>query len=101
MDTKLIDTIKAIHSSHVQAAIAVTGGGAQALSWLMEIPGASKTILNIDVPYSAEALENYLGWRPNKAVSGKVAKYMAHRAFQNAVNLNSCLLYTSDAADEP
>jgi nicotinamide mononucleotide (NMN) deamidase PncC len=89
MDTKLIDTIKAIHSSHVQAAIAVTGGGAQALSWLMEIPGASKTILNIDVPYSAEALENYLGWRPNKAVSGKVAKYMAHRAFQNAVNLNS------------
>ena len=89
MDTKLRNTIKAIHSSHIQAAIAVTGGGAQALSWLMEVPGASRTILNIDVPYSSKALENYLGWSPNTAVSGKVAKYLAHRAFQNAVNLNS------------
>ena len=89
MDPTLRNTIKAIHSSHIQAAIAVTGGGAQALSWLMEVSGASRTILNIDVPYSGKALENYLGWSPNTAVSGKVAKYLAHRAFQNAVNLNS------------
>jgi hypothetical protein len=45
-----------IHASPARAVLYVTGGAAQALSWLLCVPGASRTVLDAAVPYSRAAL---------------------------------------------
>ena len=66
-----------IHDTPTLAVVAVTGGGAAALSDLLNVPGASRTVLELRVPYAAEALADLLGAEPAQAVSTATAAAMA------------------------
>lgn len=65
----------------------MTGGGVQALAWLLGVPGASRTILEARVPYSSTALADFLGYEPRQVVSPKTARDMARRAHRRARRL--------------
>ncbi len=54
------DVVEGIHSSGRKLAVVATGGGSQALSWLLNHPGASRVVLEAQVPYCDRALEDYL-----------------------------------------
>ena len=88
MDAKLREAIEGIHASPTKAVIAATGGGAQALAWLLGVPNASSTVLEISVPYAGEALAEYLGRSPGRVVSEEVAMDMAQLAYERASHLS-------------
>ena len=73
MTHEIRQIIQNIHDSPYQAVITIAGAGSQALTWILTEPGASKTILEINVPYSTKSLNDYLGEPQNKMVSEKVA----------------------------
>lgn len=80
--------IESIHGSTYQFALAMTGGGASAGSMLLGVPGASRTILEVQVPYSEPALVRYLGKVPDQFCSAQTAIDMAEVAFVRAVMLS-------------
>ena len=79
--------IARIHASPFMAVIVVTGGGAQALTDLLTVPGASKTVLEALIPYSDRSLEEFLGAVPRQAVSMETASALAQNAHQRARKL--------------
>ncbi len=84
MNPQTRNLIERVHASPALAMVAVTGGGAQAISCLLTVPGASRTVLEVIVPYSERSLEEFLGQRPEKIVSADTAELMARRAFERA-----------------
>ena len=50
-----------IHDAPIRLVLTITGGGSRAIAELLEVPGGSRTLLEAVVPYSAMALENWLG----------------------------------------
>jgi nicotinamide mononucleotide (NMN) deamidase PncC len=76
--------IERIHATATPMVLAVTGGGSGAISALLEVPGASATVLAAVVPYSPAALRNWLGGDPDQATSERTARAMAMSAFQKA-----------------
>ena len=88
MDAKLREAIEGIHASPTKAVIAATGGGAQALAWLLGVPNASNTVLEITVPYADAALAELLGRSPGRVVSEEVAMEMAQLAHERASHLS-------------
>ena len=87
MDSELQEVIRQIHASPVQAVVVVTGGGAQSISRLLKVPGASRSVLEILVPYSERALADFLGERPHQVASAETAEAMSRQAFRRAVQL--------------
>jgi nicotinamide mononucleotide (NMN) deamidase PncC len=79
--------IELIHGSEWPFVISVTGGGSGAISALLQVPGASATVLEAIVPYSARALEDWLGGAVEQYCSEKTARAMAMRAFERAQEL--------------
>ena len=88
MDAKLREAIEGVHASPTKAVIAATGGGAQALAWLLGVPNASNTVLEITVPYADAALTELLGCTPSRVVSEEVAMEMAQLAYERASHLS-------------
>ncbi len=80
--------IEQVHASGRQLVMAVTGGGSGAISTLLEVPGASKSVLEALVPYSARSLEQWLGGQVEQYCSEKTARAMAMRAFERARELS-------------
>ncbi|MCL0028900.1 hypothetical protein M1N23_01980 [Dehalococcoidia bacterium] len=88
MDSRTRQTIQRIHNSPWFASFALAGAGSSALGWLLEVSGASRTILETLVPYSAASLERYLNHTSQKqTVSHTTAKLMAQTAYRQAVLL--------------
>ena len=87
MQAEIQDAIRRIHAGPAQAVVAVTGGGAQAITWLLTVPGASRTVLETLVPYSERSLERFLGERPRGIAYSETAETMARRAYRRAVEL--------------
>ncbi len=87
MDAETQDVIRQIHTSPAQAVIVVTGGGAQSITWLLTLPGASRTVLEVLVPYSERALADFLGERPRQLASVETAEAMSRRAYRRAMEL--------------
>ena len=81
MDNSLIEQV---HQRAGKFNIVVTGGGASAISRLLEVPGASNTLLSAFVPYHEHALRNYLGGQPEQACSSKTARALAMVAWRQA-----------------
>jgi len=81
--------IERIHASPQQAVIAVTGGGASAISELLSIPGGSRTLLEAVVPYSEVALTSWLGKFPEHFCIEETALAMAAVAYRRATQLCS------------
>jgi len=72
--------------------LALAGGGSRAISQLLEVPGASRTVLEVVVPYSEAAMIDWLGGPPEQSCSAQTARAMAMAAF-----LRACRFTDSDA----
>ena len=81
--------IARIHASSLRAMLVVTGGGTQAIADLLAVPGASRTVLEVVVPYSEAALTEFLGVSPHQAVSVETAAALARAAYKRAVVLHT------------
>jgi nicotinamide mononucleotide (NMN) deamidase PncC len=79
--------VQQIHDAPTRIVLAATGGGSRAIADLLEVPGASRTLLEAFVPYSAEAMIDYLGGRPDEFCSSRTARAMAMKAFLHARKL--------------
>lgn len=87
--TEILQSIIAeIHQAPHRLALAITGGGSAAISRLLGVPGASRTVLEAIVPYHPQSLAEYLGGDPDQACSAKTARAMAMAAFQRARRLD-------------
>ena len=84
--------IEAIHASGYKAAMVVSGGGSGATHALLSHPGASRFVLEVQVPYSAEALADYLGQSPVQSCSEATVKAMATKALERAIALQGGIL---------
>jgi hypothetical protein len=65
----------------------MTGGGAQAAGMLLGVPGGSRTILEVLVPYQDQALAEFLGRQPEQFCSLATSRLMAERAWERACRL--------------
>ncbi|HVX62540.1 MAG TPA: hypothetical protein VHC19_18120, partial [Pirellulales bacterium] len=81
------ELVRKIHDAPRQFVLAVTGGGSRAISSLLELPGASRTVLEAIVPYSSAALVDWLGAAPEHFCDDRTARAMAMAAYQRALQL--------------
>ncbi len=79
--------VAAIHDSPSRLVLAVAGGGTGALAQLLETPGASRTVLEAIVPYSANAMIDWLGGAPDRFCAEETARAMAMAAYRRACRL--------------
>ena len=79
--------VTAIHDSGTRICLVVTGAGTRALAWLFGVPGASRTMLDAQVPYSVAALDDYAGGAAEQHVSADEAALMASAALTRATAL--------------
>ena len=87
MNEKLECTISRIHDSNVKAILCVSGVGIKAIAWLLEIPGASNTILEGIIPYSQHSLIDFMGMTPSNSVSEETSQKMARASYKRAIKL--------------
>ncbi len=67
--------------------LAISGGGSQAISDLLQAPGASNSLLEAVVPYSQAALSDWLEGEPESFCSRETALNMATVAWHRARGL--------------
>jgi nicotinamide mononucleotide (NMN) deamidase PncC len=84
MDPMVRSLIAHLHDTPSRYVFAATGGGAGLASWLLSVPGASRTLLEVVVPYSEQALCDYLAHSPASFCSAETARLMARRALEHA-----------------
>ena len=80
--------IVAIHDTPTKVCLVITGAGTSAIAALFAVSGASRTVIDAQVPYSRAALDDYVGTVADQHVSKTEAALMAKRAFQRAVELS-------------
>jgi len=73
-----------LHESPWLGVFYITGGGALLIADLLTTPGASQTVLEVQVPYAEASLAGLLGRRPEQACSAPTARALAMAAFQRA-----------------
>jgi len=79
--------ISTLHASGRKAALAITGGGSGAISELLRVPGASRLLIEAQVPYDEQALATFLGFAPAQSCSADTAIAMARGARARAARL--------------
>jgi hypothetical protein len=85
MDPDVRSLITALHAAGpCRYVLAVTGGGAGAAGWLLSVPGGSRAVLEVVVPYAEAALADFLGHRPASFCSAETGHAMAARALGRA-----------------
>jgi hypothetical protein len=87
-----------IHQTPFRGVMAITGGGSLAISDLLTVPGASRTLLEAHVPYSASSLAEYLGSPPEQACSDRTARALAMAGFHRALRLDSAETHPGDSS---
>ena len=87
MDPTIRETIERIHESDTRTVLIISGVGSRALAWILEVPGASNTLLEGSVPYSTSSLVSVIGAPVEKAVSETTAFSIARSAYRRAVRL--------------
>jgi hypothetical protein len=90
MESSAQQLIESLHRDPFRYLLALTGGGAQAAGWLLTVPGASRTILEVLVPYYERALADFLGRVPKHSCSPETAIDLALRAERRAAWLAPC-----------
>lgn len=78
------ELVQQVHATPMRMVLSTAGGGSRALAELLEVPGASNTVLEATVPYSEAAIVSFLGGRPDQFCAAPVARAMAMAAFQRA-----------------
>ncbi|MCC7085131.1 MAG: hypothetical protein IT427_09000 [Pirellulales bacterium] len=89
------ELVDKIHSTGRQMVVAITGGGSRAIAELLEVPGGSRTLLEAVVPYSSEALIQFLRGEPEQYCSTSTARAMAMAAYQRGEALRGSSLLAS------
>ncbi len=87
MDPSIRDTVQRIHDSPLQASLVLSGAGTGVVGWLLGVAGASRTVLEIVVPYSEQAFTDYLQNIPKQFVSSDTARAMAQAAYTRGLRL--------------
>ncbi len=75
---------KKILDRGVGLVISTSGGGAQAISDLLRIPGASRSILSAFVPYSRASQEELVAQPIEKACSARTAQLLSQATYRKA-----------------
>lgn len=87
-DDRRKDLVAAIHATDAKLVLVVAGGGNAAITDLLDVPGASRTVLEVVVPYAESAMAEFLGGStPAGAVSGETARALATAALVRAERL--------------
>ncbi len=77
------------HASPWIGALFITGGGSKLIEEQLSTPGASASILDVQVPYAPGALTELLGRAPERACSETTARQLAVAAFERAERLQA------------
>lgn len=88
--TKIIDVqtfSQQIHDSPVDGVISVAGAGSLGIAWLFSVPGASRTVLEVIMPYGSKSMIDFLGYEPTQYVSVDTAIDMARRSYKRALEV--------------
>ena len=88
MDSEIRQLVQTIHDCPTQLVLVAAGAGTQALSDLLGVAGATRTLLEALIPYSEAAFNNFLGQKPPQYVADETARLLAGRAFTRARWLN-------------
>ena len=73
-----------LHANPWRGVFYITGGGTELISEMLTTPGASRTVMEVTVPYAHAALTSLLGRAPEQSCSAPTARAMAMAAFQRA-----------------
>jgi hypothetical protein len=84
IDPSIHSLIEALHRAPCKCGLAVAGGGAGAVAMLLAVPGASRTVLEVVVPYDDRALAELLGRRPERFCSSETGRALAERSYARA-----------------
>jgi hypothetical protein len=84
MNLGIDQLVQQIHDTPTRIVLAITGGGSRAVADLLEVSGASRTLIEAQVPYSAESIVAFLGARPDEFCSPRTARALAMAAFLRA-----------------
>jgi hypothetical protein len=84
MDDDIRHLVQAIHDAPHRLVLVTAGAGTQALSDLLGVAGASRTVLEAIVPYSEASFDEFLGQKPQQYVAAETAHFLAGRAFTRA-----------------
>ena len=87
MQNKALALTKALHAAPGKASLAIAGAGNRAVGWILGVAGASRTVLDIQIPYASSAMSEYLGSEPSQFVSADTARALARAAYFRAVQL--------------
>lgn len=88
IDPNIADIVQRIHDSPVKACLVITGAGTSAISSLFSVAGASRTMIDAQIPYARAALDSYVGVEAEQHVSRQEAEIMAKRAYERAGKLS-------------
>lgn len=70
--------VEAIHGNDTRLVLALAGGGNAVITDLLDVPGASRTVLEVRVPYARAALDDLVaGDRSVATTDGAVSQPMA------------------------
>ena len=81
------EIIQRINTNPNKVSIILAGAGTNLVNALLSEPGASRTILDLQIPYSESSMDRILGERPSKYVSLEVAKTLARVAYSRSIFL--------------
>src|SRR5581483_4543139 len=76
--------VEAIHKPSRRFVLVVTGGGTSVPGLLLAVPGGSRSVLEVVIPYSEEALVEFLGYKPDQFTSTPSSRALADRALNRA-----------------
>lgn len=87
MDREIEAAIVQIHATPHKSVLAVAGAGSGAMSWLLGVSGASRTLLETLVPYGRRSMIDLVGGEPEQYVSPQNASDMARAAYRRGLAL--------------
>ena len=86
--SQYLELIQKIHSSPYRFVLVSSGGGTNAISEILKVPGASKSVLEAYVPYAKESLDYYLLKQPDHYCSLGTTLSMAAKAYSAAKKID-------------
>ena len=89
MDRKVRELVESVHGSERMVSLAIAGAGTQAVGWILGVAGASRTALDVQIPYASSAVVDYIGFEPGQFVSAETSRALARSAYFRAVDLRS------------
>jgi hypothetical protein len=87
MEPESLKLVESIHRTAGMTSLVIAGAGSQAINTILGVAGASRTVLDIQVPYASSAVIDYLGREPEQYVSTDAALALARAAYFRAVKL--------------